>query len=77
MLADAGAELFALVVYGFGTVVLSVIGLVAEYNSVQQYLGGHQWPAVWLALLGLVAFGLAVDLVRDEVLPALAAWRAS
>jgi hypothetical protein len=48
LLADAGAELFALVMYGLGTVVLSLVGLVAEYNSVQQYLGGHQWPAVRL-----------------------------
>jgi hypothetical protein len=51
LLADAGAELFALVMYGLGTVVLS--------------------------LVGLVALGLAVDLAREEVLPALAEWRAS
>ncbi|WP_159903872.1 hypothetical protein [Salinirussus salinus] len=77
LLADAGAELFALVMYGLGTVVLSLVGLVAEYNSVQQYLGGHQWPAVWLGVFGLVALGLALDLAREEVLPALAAWRTS
>jgi hypothetical protein len=76
LLADAGAELFALLVYGSGAVVLSLIGVFAEYNSLQQYLGGHQWPAVWLGLLGLVALGLAVDLARTEVLPALAEWRA-
>ena len=77
LLADAGAELFALVMYGLGTVVLSLVGLVAEYNSVQQYLGGHQWPAVRLGVFGLVALGLALDLAREEVLPALAEWRAS
>lgn len=77
LLADAGAELFGLVVYGFGTVALSLVGLFAEYNSVQQYLGGHQWPAVWLGLVGLVALGLALDLAREEVLPTLAEWRAS
>jgi hypothetical protein len=76
LLADAGAELFALLMYGFGTVVLSLIGVFAEYNGLQQYLGGHQWSAVWLGLLGLVALGLAVDLARTEVLPALAEWRA-
>ena len=77
LLADAGAELFALVIYGFGTVLLSLVGLFAEYNSVQQYLGGHQWPAVWLGLLGLVALGLALDLAKREVLPVLAEWRSS
>jgi hypothetical protein len=77
LLADAGAELFALVMYGFGTVLLSLVGLFAEYNSVQQYLGGHQWPAVWLGLLGLVALGLALDLAKREVLPVLAEWRSS
>lgn len=77
LLADASAELFGLVLYGFGTALLSLIGLFAEYNSVQQYLGGHQWPAIWLGLFGLVALGLALDLARQEVLPALAEWRAS
>lgn len=77
LLADASAELFGLVLYGFGTVVLSLIGLFAEYNSAQQYLGGHQWPAIWLGLVGLVALALALDLAREEVLPALAELRAS
>lgn len=76
LLADAGAELFGLLLYGFGTFVFSLVGLFVEYNSLQQYLGGHQWPAVWLGLIGLIALGLAVDLTRTEVLPALSEWRA-
>lgn len=72
LLTELGSELFAVVAYALGTLALSALGLVAEYNSVQQFAGGDQLMAGWFAVMGLVAFAFAVNLGREKLLPRLA-----
>lgn len=74
-LADWGVELLALIVYAAGTVALSALGLVVEYNSLQQLLGGDHLLAAWYAYVGVVALAFAASLGRKKLLPGIAAHR--
>lgn len=71
-LSDVGGELLDIVAYTFGTLALSGVGLAAEYNGLQQFLGGHRFLAGWFAVMGLVVLGFAWNLGRDRLLPRLA-----
>lgn len=74
-LADVGVELLALVAYAVATVSLSALGVVVEYNSVQQLLGGDHLLAAWYAYVGVVALAFAVTVGRKKLLPRIAAHR--
>lgn len=71
-LIDVGAEFGTTVVYSIGTLAMSGLGLVAEYNSIQEFLSGHQLIAVWFAFIGIVALVFAWNLGHDKLLPLLA-----
>lgn len=71
-LIDVGAEFGTTIAYSVGTIALSGLGLVAEYNSIQQFLSGHQLLAGWFAFIGLVALAFAWNLGHDKLLPLLA-----
>jgi len=58
--------------YGLATVALSALGLVAEYNGLQQLLAGDRLLAGWYAYIGLVALAFAAMLARRKVRPRLA-----
>ncbi|MFC7081614.1 hypothetical protein [Halorussus caseinilyticus] len=73
LLAELGGELLAVVAYALGTLALSLLGLVAEYNSLQRLLGGEGLLAGWFAVMGLVALAFAVNLGREKLLPRVAA----
>ncbi|WP_128477236.1 hypothetical protein [Halorussus pelagicus] len=73
LLAELGTELLSVAAYAFGTLVLSALGLAAEYNSLQQLGGGDSLLAGWFAVMGVVAFAFAVQLGRQKLLPRLAA----
>lgn len=73
VLAEFGAELLAVVAYALGTVALSGLGVVAEYTSFEQLQLGHTVPAVWSAVIGLVALAFAAKLAREKLFARLAA----
>ncbi|NEU58831.1 hypothetical protein [Halorussus sp. MSC15.2] len=73
LLTELGSEVLAVVAYAFGTLALSLLGLFAEYNSLQQLLGGDKVLAGWFAVMGIVALAFAVNLGREKLLPQLAA----
>ncbi len=68
-LMELGTEALAVVAYAVGTLALSLLGLVAEYNSLQQLLGGDKLLAGWFAVMGVVALAFAVNLGREKLLP--------
>jgi GTP cyclohydrolase III len=72
LLIELGTEALLLVAYSLGTLALSLIGLAAEYNSLQQFLGGDRVLAVWFAVMGVVALAFAVNLGREKLLPRVA-----
>jgi hypothetical protein len=69
---DLGGEALSVAVYAVGTLALSALGLFAEYNSLQQFLGGETLLAGWFAFMGAVAFAFAINLGREKLLPRLA-----
>ncbi|WP_132058050.1 hypothetical protein [Halorussus amylolyticus] len=71
-LLDLGAELLATLLYVAGTLALSALGVAAEYNGLQQLLGGDQLLAAWYAYVGVVALAFGATLLREKVLPRLA-----
>jgi len=72
LLMEFGGEALAVVAYALGTLALSIVGLVVEYNSIQQLAGGDSFLGVWFAVMGLVAIAFAVNLGREKLLPRLA-----
>ncbi|WP_115865264.1 hypothetical protein [Halorussus litoreus] len=72
-IVDAGAELANVVAYAVGTVVLSAVGLFAEYNGLQELGSGQQLLAVWFAFMGVVALAFAWNLATRKLLPNLTA----
>ncbi|WP_135823307.1 hypothetical protein [Halorussus ruber] len=72
LLMEFGGEALAVVAYALGTLALSIVGLVVEYNSIQQFSGGDSLLGVWLAVMGFVALAFAVNLSREKLLPRLA-----
>jgi hypothetical protein len=72
LLIELGTEALLLVAYSLGTLALSLIGLAAEYSSLQQLLGGDRVLAVWFAVMGVVALAFAVNLGREKLLPRVA-----
>ncbi|WP_435180884.1 hypothetical protein [Halorussus sp. AFM4] len=73
LLTELGSEALGLVAYAVGTLALSAVGLVAEYNSLRRLAGGDALLAAWFGLMGLVALAFAANLGRDELIPRLAA----
>ena len=71
-LLDLGGEALSVAVYAVGTLVLSALGIFAEYSSLQQFLGGEPLLAGWFAFMGVVAFAFAANLGREKLLPLLA-----
>ncbi|WP_134668736.1 hypothetical protein [Halorussus marinus] len=71
ILTEIGSELLALVLYGGMTVALSALGVAAEYNGLQQLVGGDRLLAAWYAYVGLVALAFATMLARRKVRPRL------
>lgn len=71
-LADLGGELLAVVAYALGTLALSLFGFAAEYNGLQQLLGGEQVLGVWYAYVGILAFAAALKLGREKLLASIA-----
>jgi len=72
LLMEFGGEALAVVAYALGTLALSILGLVVEYNSIQQLAGGDSLLGVWFAVMGFVALALAANLGREKLLPRLA-----
>jgi hypothetical protein len=68
LLMELGTEALAIVTYSLGTLALSLLGLIAEYNSFQRLLGGDRLLAVWFAVMGLVALAFAVNIGREKLL---------
>lgn len=66
-LLEIGAETVALAAYAIGTIALSILGLAAEYNSLQQFGGGDLVLAVWFAFMGAIALAFAVNLGREKL----------
>jgi len=71
-LIDAGAELANVVAYALATLVLSAVGLFAEYNGLQQFASGQRILAVWFAFMGVVALAFAWNIATEKLLPLLA-----
>ena len=55
LLVEAGGELLAVLAYSFATSILTLLGVLAERTSLQQYAAGQDASAVWLAFMGAVA----------------------
>ncbi|NHN61057.1 MULTISPECIES: hypothetical protein [Halorussus] len=72
LLTELGTEAVGLVAYALGTLALSAVGLVAEYNSLQQLAGGDALLAGWFAVMGVVALAFAANLGRDKLVPLVA-----
>ncbi|USZ69531.1 hypothetical protein NGM10_07305 [Halorussus salilacus] len=68
-LFELASQTLAVAVYAVGTLALSGIGLLAEYNGVQQFLGGETMLAGWFAFMGVVALGFAANLGREKLVP--------
>ena len=68
LLVELGTEALLLVAYSLGTLALSLVGPAAEYDSLQQFLGGDRA----LAVMGVVALAFAVNLGREKLLPRVA-----
>ncbi|MFC4448723.1 hypothetical protein [Halorussus aquaticus] len=73
LLTELGSEALAVVAYALGTLALSLLGLFAEYNSLQQLIAGDKVLAGWFAVMGIVALAFAVNLGREKLLPQFAA----
>ena len=73
LLLEFGAEYLALFVYAVGTVALSAVGVLAEYNGIRQFLTGEATLAAWYVYVGVVALAFAAKLGRDKILPRVAA----
>lgn len=70
-LAEIGADVVSLLLYALGTVALSTLGLLAEYNSLQQFLGGDAVLGGWYAVIGFGILLFALTLARDQLIPRL------
>jgi hypothetical protein len=64
----AAAELLA---YLFGTGVLAVAGLFAEYSSLSYLTAGNHLFAAWLAVMGAIALYAAFSVGTEKLLPHL------
>lgn len=64
LLAELTTELGALALYGLGSLLVTAVGLVAEYNGFQHYAAGEQTLAVWFGYMGLVALFAGYRLAR-------------
>lgn len=70
---ELGVEALVVVAYSLLTIALSLLGLAAEYEGFQQFLGGDQLIAVWFAFMGAIVLAFAVNLARERVVPQLRA----
>lgn len=70
-LVEFGGELLSVAAYALGTLALSLFGVAAEYNGLQQLLGGQQLLGAWYAYVGLLALVAATKLGREKLLPGL------
>lgn len=67
-LLEAGVEITTVLLYAAGSVLLAAIGVVAEYDSVQNAMDGQLTLAVWFAVMGAVALAAAVKLGYEKLL---------
>ncbi|WP_435159646.1 hypothetical protein [Haladaptatus sp. DFWS20] len=61
-------EIGAFLLYALGSVLLTALGLFAEYDGLQTAASGDSVTAIWLGVMGAVALIAGVMLARDKVL---------
>ncbi|SIQ73693.1 hypothetical protein SAMN05421858_0238 [Haladaptatus litoreus] len=61
-------EIGAVLLYALGSVLLTALGLLAEYDGLQTAASGDSITAIWLGVMGAVALIAGVMLARDKVL---------
>jgi uncharacterized membrane protein len=68
-------ELLELLVFGLGSVGLSIAGLYLERFALATAESGHAKLGAWIAFMGLMAFYFAYLMSTDKFRPKLAAVR--
>jgi len=68
-------ELLELLLFGFGSVGLSVAGLYIERFALATVESGHAKLGAWIAFMGFMAFYFAYLMSTDKFQPKLAAVR--
>ncbi|WP_049971696.1 hypothetical protein [Haladaptatus cibarius] len=61
-------EIGGVLLYALGSVLLTALGLLAEYDGLQTAASGDSITAIWLGVMGAVALIAGVMLARDKVL---------
>ncbi len=61
-------EVAVFLLYAVGSVLLTALGLLAEYDGLQTAAAGDSVTAIWLGVMGAVALVAGVMLARDKVL---------
>ncbi|MES3518078.1 MAG: hypothetical protein PPP58_10480 [Natronomonas sp.] len=59
--------------YGLVTLVLSALGVFAEWTSLSHLTGGEYIFGVWLAVMGALALYAAFSIATDRLLPRIRA----
>ncbi|WP_327050935.1 hypothetical protein [Halomicrococcus gelatinilyticus] len=67
-LLEAGIEIGTVLLYAAGSVLLTAIGVVAEYDSLQNATDGHLTLAAWFAVMGAVALVAGAKLGYEKLL---------
>ena len=67
-LLEAGIEIGTILLYAAGSVLLTAIGVGAEYDSLQNATAGHMTLAVWFAVMGAVAIAAGAKLGYEKLL---------
>ncbi|WP_266074978.1 hypothetical protein [Haladaptatus caseinilyticus] len=65
---EALLEVGAFSLYALGSVLLTALGLFAEYDGLQTASSGDTVTAIWLGVMGAVALVAGIMLARDKVL---------
>ena len=61
-------EVAAFLLYALGSILLTALGLLAEYDGLQSAASGDSVTAIWLGLMGAVALVAGVMLAHEKVL---------
>ena len=67
------AEIASLAAYALGAGALAVLGLAAEYNSLQHVASGDLVTGLWLSFMGGLALLMGVILARRKLFDRLVA----
>ncbi len=72
LMRELAVEALSTVVYALVAGLLTVVGTVAEYTSLQYVSGGETMVAVWLAVFGGIMLYAGLTVGRRKVLTSLA-----